>query len=177
MATIMGTGWLASRFHNISTFLIVAVVLPPVIGSALIYSVTNQGVRLFAYYCLQTGPGAIPLALGLISSNYKGVTKKMTITAILFVSYCAGNIAGPQTFLTSESTIGYPTAFKSIMSCYALVVLVAMCLRAYLIFENKSRDKKEGAAEVPNTDVKRELTAEDYDDITDFKTHGFRYRY
>lgn len=26
----------------------------------------------------------------------------MTITAILFLTYCAGNIAGPQTFKTSE---------------------------------------------------------------------------
>jgi hypothetical protein len=177
ICTITGTGWLASRYQNITTFLIVAVVLPPVIGSALIYSVTNQGVRLFAYYCLQTGPGGIPLALGLISANYKGVTKKMTITAILFVSYCAGNIAGPQTFISSEATIGYPTAFKSIMSCYALVVLVAMSLRVYLIFENKSRDKKEGSMDAQIIDGKHELTPEDYDDITDFKTRGFRYRY
>ncbi len=52
---------------------------------------------------LQTGPSAIPLTLGLISSNYKGVTKKMTVTAIVFVTYCAGNIAGPQTFKASEA--------------------------------------------------------------------------
>jgi hypothetical protein len=52
---------------------------------------------------LQTGPSAIPLTLGLLSANFKGVTKKMTITAILFVTYCAGNIAGPQTFISSEA--------------------------------------------------------------------------
>jgi len=103
MSTILSTGWLASRFRNITTFLIIGVVLPPVIGSALIFSVKTKGVRLFAYYCLQTGPGAIPLTLGLISSNYKGVTKKMTVTAILFVCYCTGNIAGPQTFKSSEA--------------------------------------------------------------------------
>ena len=52
MVTIISTGWLASRFHNITTFLIVAVVVPPVIGSALIFSETNRGIRLFAYYCV-----------------------------------------------------------------------------------------------------------------------------
>jgi len=50
MCTILSTGWLASRFRNITTFLIIAVVIPPVIGSALIFSVKTRGVRLFAYY-------------------------------------------------------------------------------------------------------------------------------
>jgi hypothetical protein len=43
---------LASRFKNITTFLLIAVVLPPVVGSAIIFSVKTKGVRLFAYYCV-----------------------------------------------------------------------------------------------------------------------------
>jgi hypothetical protein len=54
MTTIMGTGWLASRFRNITTFLLIAVVIPPIVGSALIFSVETKGVRLFAYYCVST---------------------------------------------------------------------------------------------------------------------------
>lgn len=50
MTCIITTGWLASRFKNITTFLIVCVVIPPVIGSALIFSVKTRGIRLFAYY-------------------------------------------------------------------------------------------------------------------------------
>lgn len=50
MTTILGTGWLASKYRNITTFLIVAVVIPPVVGSAIIFSVKTKGVRLFAYY-------------------------------------------------------------------------------------------------------------------------------
>ncbi|KAH6684303.1 putative pantothenate transporter [Halenospora varia] len=178
MTTILGTGWLASKYRNITTFLIVAVVIPPVVGSAIIFSVKTKGVRLFAYYLMQTGPAAIPLALGLVSSNYKGVTKKMTVTAILFLTYCAGNIAGPQTFKSSEAKRGYPTAFKVILICYGLVVVVAMAFRAYLMLVNKSRDRKEGAAtiEAPAIPGKTDLTAEDYEDITDLKTPGFRYR-
>lgn len=56
MATILSTGWLASRFHNITTLLIIAVVLPPVVGSAIIFSVKTKGVRLFAYYCVSHIP-------------------------------------------------------------------------------------------------------------------------
>ncbi|CAL3968246.1 unnamed protein product [Diplocarpon coronariae] len=196
MSTILGTGWLAGRFKNITTFLLIAVVLPPVVGSAIIFSVDTRGVRLFAYYCvwtpsiptdlclltqfqLQTGPGAIPLSLGLVSSNYKGVTKKMTVTAIIFLTYCAGNISGPQTFKTSEKAAGYPTAFRAILICYGLVVLVSLGLRLYLSFVNKKRDREEGGA--PATENltapdKRHLTADDYEDITDLNTPGFRYR-
>ncbi|KAK6580535.1 hypothetical protein PZA11_006771 [Diplocarpon coronariae] len=196
MSTILGTGWLAGRFKNITTFLLIAVVLPPVVGSAIIFSVDTRGVRLFAYYCvwtpsiptdlclltqfqLQTGPGAIPLSLGLVSSNYKGVTKKMTVTAIIFLTYCAGNISGPQTFKTSEKAAGYPTAFRAILICYGLVVFVSLGLRLYLSFVNKKRDREEGGA--PATEDltapdKRHLTADDYEDVTDLNTPGFRYR-
>ncbi|KAH6706305.1 allantoate permease [Leptodontidium sp. MPI-SDFR-AT-0119] len=179
MSTILGTGWLASRFRNITTFLIIAVVIPPVVGSAIIFSVKTKGVRLFAYYCLQTGPGAIPLSLGLVSSNYKGVTKKMTVTAIIFLTYCAGNISGPQTFKTSEKAAGYPTAFKAILTCYGLVVFVSLGLRFYLTFVNKRRDREEGEAAALEADIapeKRQLTADDYEDVTDLHTPGFRYR-
>jgi hypothetical protein len=44
---------------------------------------------------------------------------------------------------------------------------------------NKQRDRQEGAAAAAQEHIapeKRELTAEDYEDITDLKTHGFRYR-
>jgi hypothetical protein len=76
---------------------------------------------------------------------------------------------------------GYPTAFKAILICYGLVVIVAMVLRLYLIFANKSRDRQEGAAAAAETleqtpPEKRQLTAEDYEDITDLNTPGFRYR-
>lgn len=99
----------------------------------------------------------------------------MTVTAILFITYCAGNIAGPQTFKTSEKERGYPTAFKAILICYGLVVIVALTLRLYLTFVNKNRDTVEGAEEVVPAD-KRELTPVDYEDVTDLKTRGFRYR-
>lgn len=51
IVTIMGSGWLASRYGNITTLLIIAVIIPPVVGSVIIFSTQNgKGVRLFAYY-------------------------------------------------------------------------------------------------------------------------------
>jgi hypothetical protein len=66
MTCIITTGWLASRFKNITTLLLVCVVIPPVVGSAIIFSVKTRGLRLFAYYlvnypltsCIIYYPGA-----------------------------------------------------------------------------------------------------------------------
>ncbi|KIK68489.1 hypothetical protein GYMLUDRAFT_256207 [Collybiopsis luxurians FD-317 M1] len=161
--TVLITGWLAGRYDNISCYLIIFVVLPPVAGSALIYSTdVNSGVKLFAYYLLSTGPGALPLAMSLMSTNYKGVTKKMTATSILFLAYCAGNIAGPQFFKTYEAPT-YSTAFRTIMICYALVVGEALCLRSYLSWMNSKR----GIALSPSTDE---------DDLTDWQSQNMTYR-
>ena len=45
----------------------------------------------------------IPLQLSVISSNIAGFTKRSTVSALMFVAYCIGNIAGPQFFLASEA--------------------------------------------------------------------------
>lgn len=94
----------------------------------------------------------------------------MTVTAILFIAYCAGNIIGPQLFKTSEAP-HYNTAFEAIMICYALVVLLAMGLRLYLINVNKARSKEE--ASMPDVASSEEICD---DGETDFTAKGFRYR-
>jgi MFS family permease len=166
-ASITGTGWLAGKFANISCYLICIVVIFPVIGSAIIYVGASKGVKLFAYYLLSTGSTALPLLLSLVGSNYKGSTKKMTITAVLFIAYCAGNIIGPQLFKTSEAP-KFITAFEAIMICYALVVLLALGLRFYLVNVNRRRSRDE----IMMSDVDEEGD----EDSTDFAPKGFRYR-
>lgn len=60
------------------------------------------------------------------------------------------------------------------MICYALVLVMAMGLRAYLTFENKRRDRKEDPAASTVDEV---LSAEnDEQELTDWNTKGFRYR-
>ncbi|KAH8891533.1 MFS general substrate transporter [Thozetella sp. PMI_491] len=199
-AVISGTGYLAGRYRQMNCLLIVAVVIPCVVGSALIYSRdhVSLGVQLFGYFLLCTGPGAMPLAMSLVQSNTRGVTKKMTVTALLFLAYCTGNVAGPQFFLTTEAPT-YNTAFRTIMICYALAVGLALGLRFYLQWMNARRAREEGfvgsagasgavgggkmvdvdgagrdVAQMVNAAT---LVSEDYEDVTDWQTAGFRYRY
>lgn len=196
--TIMLTGYLAGRFRQANCLLIVAAILPCVVGAALIYARASPhvspGVQLFGYFLLATGPAAMPLALSLVQANYRGVTKKMTVTAMLFLAYCAGNIAGPQFFKTSEEPT-YATAFRAIMVCYALAIGLAVVLRVYLGWMNAKRAREEGfegsagaagavgggkvvdvAADGREAVGEVELRSEDYEDVTDWEMAGFRYR-
>ncbi|KAI1082582.1 putative allantoate permease [Whalleya microplaca] len=195
---ISGTGWMAGHFRSMNCILIGLIVIPPVVGSALIGSRSSipHGVALFGYFLLSTGPAALPLILSLVQSNFRGVTKKMTMTAMLFIAYCTGNIVGPQLFISTEEPT-YGTAFRAIMICYALVVCLAAVLRVYLQLLNRRRQREEGiegsagtsgavgggkvvdAADGRNvTEAVNEvqLRPEDYEDVTDWKTFGFRYR-
>ncbi|KAG9252962.1 major facilitator superfamily domain-containing protein [Emericellopsis atlantica] len=195
---IAGTGWLAGRFRKANTLLIIAVVLPCVTGAAMIYNRDHisHGVQLFAYFLLAPGPAAMPLNMSLVQANYRGVTKKMTMTAMIFIMYCTGNIAGPHLFRQYEAPT-YQTAFQTIMICYALVIVMVLMLRGYLIWLNKKRAAVEGFVgsagaagavgdgKVIGEDVRNvqqvveevQLRPEDYEDVTDWKTVGFRYRY
>ncbi|KAJ5511990.1 Major facilitator superfamily domain general substrate transporter [Penicillium expansum] len=199
VAAITGTGWLAGRFRQLNCLLIVAVVIPPVIGSAIIYSRAHivLGVQFFGYFLLSSGPAAMPLAMSLVQANYRGVTKKMTVTAMLFLAYCAGNISGPQFFLSKEAP-NYNTAFRTIMICYAMSVVLALVLRFYLQWTNARRTRLEGfegsagnagavggkgleddpdSKNVADMVNRVQLVSDDYEDVTDWKTPGFRYRY
>ncbi|KAM3505362.1 hypothetical protein MY11210_007995 [Beauveria gryllotalpidicola] len=192
-AIIAATGWLAGRYRTLNCILIIAVVLPCVIGAALIYcrkQIPSHGVQLFAYFLLSPGPASMPLNMALVQSNFKGVTKKLTITALLFIAYCTGNIAGPQFFRESEAPT-YSTAFKTIMICYSLVIVFSIVLRAYLQWFNALRSKMEGiqgsaamAGIVADNKLESgtdaappmELGPDAFEDVTDWKTIGFRYR-
>lgn len=167
-AVIYGTGWLAGRFRTLNCLLIIAVLLPCVVGSTLIYqrSGISQNLQLVAYFLLCSGPAAMPLNMSLVQSNYRGVTKKMTVTAMMFGAYCCGNILGPHFFRASEAPT-YDTAFRAITVCYALVVVLALVLRVYLQRVNASRDKIEGPVDASKL---RD------DDVTDWAMAGFRYR-
>lgn len=192
---IMGSGYLAGRFQTLNCFLIMIVITHCILGSAIIYKRQNipHGFHLFAYFLLSSGPAAMPLNMALVQSNYRGVTKKMTITALLFLAYCGGNIAGPHFFRKSEDPT-YETAFGAIMVCYSLAIFFASVLRSYLFWANKTRTSEEGVEgsastaglgatrKLPRTlggnvvDAEMESRLEVDDDPTDWNTVGFRYR-
>lgn len=59
--------------------------------------------RLGGFWMVMAVAPAFPLMLSLASSNTAGFTKKSTVMAVIFLGYCAGNLSGPQFFISSES--------------------------------------------------------------------------
>ncbi|RBQ77567.1 hypothetical protein FVER14953_07539 [Fusarium verticillioides] len=181
---ITGSGYMAGRFRTLNCILIVVVIMPCVIGSAIIYKRDNvpHSIHLFAYFLLSSGSAAMPLTMALVQSNYRGVTKKMTITAMLFITYCIGNMAGPHFFLKSEDPL-YETAFKAITICYSLATVCAVCLRTYLERLNERRTREEGLVGSAGSGGVVRGDAQGHDDssgpesdVTDWQVVGFRYR-
>ncbi|KAL4927974.1 major facilitator superfamily domain-containing protein [Aspergillus undulatus] len=196
-ATIALTGWLASRFQNLNCFLTACVLAISGLGSILVYARVYDiplGVQLLGYFLLATGPAALTLTMSLAQTNYKGVTKKMTMIGTMFVAYCLGNIAGPHLFRASDAP-GYESSFRAILICYALAAVLSLSLYAYLRYLNTRRDREEGpvsdgtpgvSAQQPDghqtrgTEVSPLIQPtsirDESDDLTDWNTVGFRYR-
>lgn len=59
--------------------------------------------RLAGFWLITAVAPAFPLMLSLSSSNIAGFTKKSTVMALIFLGYCAGNLSGPQFFISTEA--------------------------------------------------------------------------
>ncbi|KAJ5102427.1 hypothetical protein NUU61_004649 [Penicillium alfredii] len=113
----------------------------------------------------------IPLSLSLISSNVAGFTKKSTVSALMFVAYCIGNIVGPQFFIPSEEP-EYPTGIKAAMSGLVFGVFFLICLYIFYTGENHRRDQVYGS---PRQLTEAEELQDELSNKTDHEIESFRY--
>jgi hypothetical protein len=73
------------------------------IGCLTIYKSDNKGARLFGMFIFTAYAAGIPMTLSMVSSNVAGFTKKATVSAMMFIAYCVGNIIGPFLFFEDEA--------------------------------------------------------------------------
>ncbi|KAJ5662977.1 hypothetical protein N7507_003708 [Penicillium longicatenatum] len=144
-----------------------------VIGMALIWKLDDDnrtgrltGLSLGAVFAVN-----IPLSLSLISSNVAGFTKKSTVSALMFIAYCVGNIVGPQFFLPAEKP-SYPTGIKAAMSGLILGIFFLICLYVFYIWENRRRDRLYGS---PRQLTEAEELQDEFSNKTDHEIESFRY--
>ncbi|KAJ5557367.1 hypothetical protein N7513_002956 [Penicillium frequentans] len=144
-----------------------------VIGMALIWKLDDDnrtgrltGLALGAVFAVN-----IPLSLSLISSNVAGFTKKSTVSAMMFIAYCVGNIVGPQFFLPEEKP-SYPTGIKAAMSGLILGIFFLICLYVFYVWENRRRDRLYGS---PRQLTEAEELQDEFSNKTDHEIESFRY--
>lgn len=123
-----------------------ALVLPSVIGGALMAFLprTAKAGKLIGNYMTNTGGVALPLIYSWAAANFVGHTKKVTINAILLMSFSVGNIIGPLTFQPDGHTpLEYIPAKITIMATGILAICAVSILLTLLWRENRKRDQEE----------------------------------
>ena len=162
---------LCSWIPNIRTVVMMSLSLISLVGMVLMYALdpANQAGRM-AGFCLSLAFSAnMPLSMSLITSNVGGFTKRAVINACVLIMYCVGNIVGPQ-FFSVEEAPNYPRGIKASLVGFALGFFWVLCLRVYLVWQNRKREKEETDV---NAGVSRELLL--MEDKTDWEVQGCRY--
>ncbi|KFY49408.1 hypothetical protein V495_00597 [Pseudogymnoascus sp. VKM F-4514 (FW-929)] len=145
VAFTLVSSYLASKIRKSRCLLITILLCISILGWCMVgYLPINQtagklgGVYIFGAYA-----AGFPLSLSIIASDVAGYTKKTVVSAMLFLAYCAGNIAGPQVFLEREAP-QYKTGCTVCIVCLCLGICCILALRQYMDWENKRRDRELG---------------------------------
>ncbi|KIW31642.1 hypothetical protein, variant [Cladophialophora immunda] len=160
-----GTWW-AGRYNGRGIAIIV-LTIPTLLGGALMAWLppTNKGGLLAGNFLTNTVGATLPLLYSWITSNYAGHTKKITMNAIVLMSFCVGNIIGPETFRAKDAP-QYIPAKLTIVVILSIAIVLAITLDLLYVLENKKRDREE-PQDLP----------QDYEflDLTDKENRNFRY--
>lgn len=163
----------ASRLKNKRCIIIAAANVVTLVSAILMMKLpsSNKNGLLAAYYCFYTYWAPYVLSISLPLANSSGHTKKVTMNAIFFLSYCIGNIIGPQVFRASDAP-KYTHGYAGLMACI-VVAMIAISAYGYLCYrENERRDRM--VAECVDVDE----AVEAFSDMTDQeKWKTFRYTY
>ncbi|OQO14228.1 hypothetical protein B0A48_01104 [Cryoendolithus antarcticus] len=158
--------YLAGRFSQ-RAWNLIALLVPGIMGGCLLAFLPDENKigKLIGNYLTNCIGATLPLLYSWVSSNIAGHSKKVTMNALLLMSFCIGNIIGPLTF-TAESAPEYVPAKISIVVTCTVAAVLTIALRMYYVWENKRRD---ALPDGHKTDV-------EFSDMTDRKNKEFRYR-
>jgi MFS transporter, ACS family, allantoate permease len=176
---VLSSAYMAQKFRKSRCIIIAILLCISLLGWALVgYLPKDQtGWKLFGVFIFGAYAAAFPLSLSMIATDVAGYTKKTVVSAVLFLAYCAGNIAGPQAFLAKEAPY-YRTGCEVYIICLCLGILTILCLRQYMDWENKRRDRVQGVV-IEAEPKHKEKTVEELPsfglDQTDWEQERFRY--
>lgn len=167
---ILLTGYLSSRIPNIRIILLILCCLPVIAGCAMIWRSTwthRPATPVVGYTLIGFFGPVVSLIISIGMANVAGATKKSFTAAAIFVSYCVGNIVGPQLIKTQTLRRHYPELWLGLIICYCIVICLAVVLYTVLRRENKRRE------ELQLDEGERDRLA--FRDLTDKENPYFRY--
>ncbi|KAG7842440.1 hypothetical protein KL942_001178 [Ogataea angusta] len=134
-----------------------------VLGTCLLIFTGPKGSRLAGYYIIYTSTTCMAGIASIVSSNVAGHSKKVAVSTVFLIGYCAGNMIGPQTFVEAQAPT-YIGAKTAMLVCYC--VGAAAMAAMYLIYYARNRERGEPPAE--SGDLA-------FADLTDKQNPDFRY--
>ncbi|POS76735.1 allantoate permease [Diaporthe helianthi] len=167
--SVLSATYMAGRFNMRGPIIIAYLLVGGVVGGSLLAFVDNgsKGAKLAGNYLTNIVGASLPLLYSYSGANYSGHTKKVTMNAVLLMSFCLGNIIGPLTFRGKDGP-DYIPAKVAIVVTSAFACCTTALLMAYYKYENKRRDDL--VSEVVHQENSEFL------DLTDKENLEFRYR-
>ncbi|RAH75132.1 putative MFS transporter [Aspergillus aculeatinus CBS 121060] len=128
----------------------------------------NKGAMLAGNYLTNCVGSALPLMYSIAGANVAGHTKKVTMNAIVLMSFCLGNILGPLSFRTQDEP-EYMPAKVAIVATVSVAIMFTGLLKCYYICENRRREQ--------NGRGEQHQKNSEFLDLTDRENLEFRYKH
>ncbi|THH32217.1 hypothetical protein EUX98_g1977 [Antrodiella citrinella] len=184
IVTIFTGVHLAARYKNGIAYVAAIYFLPNILGVLLVNFLPwgDKVGLLFGQWLTGVGTTGFVLSLSWLSNVTAGHTKRVTVNAIMLVSYCIGNAAAPFMWQQKYKPRNHiPWAIIGI--CYVVCPLLLLLLRYLLAAENKRRDQEEPDTTyddvyievVENGKTVQKKLDKAYLDLTDIQNRDFRY--
>ncbi|KAF3482997.1 uncharacterized protein GIQ15_02321 [Arthroderma uncinatum] len=166
IVAIVSATLLAAKFSRRTLFMVI-VLIPSLLGACLLAFLDNShpAAKLAGNYLTHCNNAFLPLTYSLITANYAGHTKKVTMNAVILMAFCLGNILGPLTFRDEDAPQFIP-AKVTIVITISITIVSIIALRFYYVYENRRREKRLEEGEVQNS--------ADFLDMTDRENLSFR---
>ncbi|ESK89801.1 mfs [Moniliophthora roreri MCA 2997] len=139
---VIGFSSYVSYHWKTKSFVLMALVIPVIIGLALLYVHSfSTGVLLFAYYLLAFLFGGNPLIISWMTANIAGSTKKsVSISGYNAASAC-GNIIGPYLFASTDAPL-YKHGLRSVLGIFVALFVVVVLQVIHLMILNKLKARQ-----------------------------------
>ncbi|PWY91205.1 MFS general substrate transporter [Aspergillus heteromorphus CBS 117.55] len=168
VSILLGT-YLAGRVDK-RCFCVIGILCCGLLGGCLMAFAPsdNKGAKLTGSYLTNCVGSALPLMYSIAGANVAGHTKKVTMNAVVLMSFCLGNILGPLSFRTKDEP-EYMPAKTAIVATVSVAIVFTVALKGYYMWENRRRDSKcQGLQHQENSE---------FLDLTDKENLGLRYKH
>ncbi|KAI3026340.1 hypothetical protein CBS147347_4997 [Aspergillus niger] len=171
VAVIMLSGVLSTIYPKRRVIIGLCFIPPSIAGNVLLWKSNRDNLPslLGGLYTCVFFYGFFVQWNGLISSNIGGNTKRSIVNATIAIVSSVGAIAAPFSFKGSESTQGYPTGIKALLSLQGAMGAAFIFLSFYYVNQNRKKDRKMADISVVSE------TESAFSDLTEKQNPYFRY--